>query len=141
MLGCIQPISSPMMKRIFGFCPCAWAGVGMLAIVVALHNATRALQIVLNKLMVAFLFFRPPKPGAAALAHPPPPAHFAFADPRMSMFLSNRSGALRTRDWSKQTGCAMQVRQVAFLSAGHVLCDRSSLPPLAHKLGRLAESA
>src|SRR5215831_3611257 len=25
MLGCIQPISSPMMKRMFGFCAGAWA--------------------------------------------------------------------------------------------------------------------
>jgi hypothetical protein len=26
MLGCIQPMSSPIMKRIFGFCSCATAG-------------------------------------------------------------------------------------------------------------------
>src|SRR5437879_3277490 len=54
MLGCIQPMSSPMMKRILGFCPC-WAEAGMLAIVVAVHNTTRAPQSFLNRLMVAFL--------------------------------------------------------------------------------------
>jgi hypothetical protein len=37
-----------------GFCPC-WAEAGMLAIVVVVHNTTRAPQIDLNLLMVAFL--------------------------------------------------------------------------------------
>src|SRR5215831_16420163 len=59
MLGCIHPISSPMMKRMLGFCPCGccccWAEAGMLAIVVAAHATTRAPQIVLNMRMVAFL--------------------------------------------------------------------------------------
>jgi hypothetical protein len=27
MLGCIQPMSSPMMNKILGFCCCAAAGV------------------------------------------------------------------------------------------------------------------
>src|SRR6516165_1608213 len=59
MLGCIHPMSSPMMKRMLGFCPCGccccWAEAGMLAIVVAVHITTRAPQIDLNRLMVAFL--------------------------------------------------------------------------------------
>jgi hypothetical protein len=65
----------------------------MLAIVVAIHNATRALQIVLNKLMVAFLFFGHRSRGPRPSPNSTPPTDFAFADPRMSMFLGNRSGA------------------------------------------------
>src|SRR5882724_10922342 len=53
MLGCIMPMSSPMMKRMLGFVP--WAEAGALAIVVAVHNTTRAPQIALNKLMVTLL--------------------------------------------------------------------------------------
>src|SRR5215475_6086687 len=49
-----QPTSSPMMTRMLGFWPC-WAEAGLLAIVVAIHNTTRAPQIPLNMLMVAFL--------------------------------------------------------------------------------------
>src|SRR5262245_27672542 len=52
MLGCIHPMSSPMMNRILGFCPC-WAETGRLAMVVAAHATTTAPQIVLNRFMVA----------------------------------------------------------------------------------------
>ena len=31
MLGCIQPMSSPMMKRMLGFCCCCCASAGVLA--------------------------------------------------------------------------------------------------------------
>src|SRR5262249_49465558 len=62
MLGCIQPISSPMMKRMLGFCPC-WAETGMLAIPVVIHTTTRAPQIVLNIRMIAFLKCRLPELG------------------------------------------------------------------------------
>src|SRR5262245_54411071 len=80
MLGCIQPMSSPMMKRMLGFCPC-WAEAGMLAIVVAVHITTRAPQIVLNMLMVAFLDVGCRKAGAAAFAQLHPPTDNASADP------------------------------------------------------------
>jgi hypothetical protein len=43
-----------MMKRMLGFDP-GWAEAGRLAIVVAVHAKTNAPQIVLNKLMFAFL--------------------------------------------------------------------------------------
>src|SRR5215470_11337156 len=62
MLGCIHPMSSPMMKRMLGFCPC-WAKAGMLAIVVVLHAKTRAPQIVLSMRMIAFLKCRLPNLG------------------------------------------------------------------------------
>src|SRR5262249_13852864 len=39
MPGCIQPISSPMMKRMLGFCCCAAAGA--VAAVTAAHNASK----------------------------------------------------------------------------------------------------
>jgi len=42
------------MTRILGFCPCCWPEAGTLAIVVTEHNTTRAPQIFLNMLMVAF---------------------------------------------------------------------------------------
>jgi hypothetical protein len=54
MLGCIHPISSPMMKMMLGFCPC-WAKAGALAIVVAVHNTARARQIFLDRLIVTLL--------------------------------------------------------------------------------------
>src|SRR5579872_6970092 len=110
MLGCIQPISSPMMKRMLGFCPCAWAGAGRLAIVVAVLNATRALQIVLNGPMVAFPFSAA-KLRAAAFARLHPPTDFYFCQSMQRHVSGNRSDALRAGDWSKQTGCAMQLRQ------------------------------
>jgi hypothetical protein len=53
MLGCIQPMSSPMMKRMLGFCPCC-AEAGMQAIVVATHNTTSAPQIALGLIIIAF---------------------------------------------------------------------------------------
>src|SRR5580704_8546236 len=42
MLGCIQPISSPMMKRMFGFCCCA--GACELAATTATDPASRLSQ-------------------------------------------------------------------------------------------------
>ena len=51
-----------MMKRMLGFCAC-WAEAGLLAIIVTMHETTRAPQITLNMLMVAFLNVALPKPG------------------------------------------------------------------------------
>src|ERR1700745_2144139 len=82
MLGCIQPMSSPMMKRMLGFAPCCWADAGRLAIVVAVHSTTRAAQIDLNMRMVASLMPAAESPAAAfAELHQP-----TFADPRRGMF-------------------------------------------------------
>src|SRR5262249_20054454 len=72
MLGCIQPMSSPMMKRILGFCPCC-AEAGTLAIVMVIHITTRAPQIVLNLLMVALSSMSAAEARAAAVAHIHPP--------------------------------------------------------------------
>src|SRR5262249_43583607 len=41
MLGCIQPMSSPMMKMMLGFC-CCCAAAGRLATIPAATNASRA---------------------------------------------------------------------------------------------------
>src|SRR4029453_17933232 len=41
MLGCIQPISSPMMKRMLGFCCCCCAATGALATTAAAATANR----------------------------------------------------------------------------------------------------
>ena len=45
-LGCIQPISSPMMKRILGFC-CCCAAAGVLAAATATNDASRPRQSLL----------------------------------------------------------------------------------------------
>src|SRR6202012_3031312 len=114
MLGCIHPMSSPMMKRMLGFCPCGccccWAEVGMLAIVVTPHAKARAHQIALNLLMVAVL-----DPAADARA-----AAFARLHPptvwlRRSVqddILANRSAAPRMEKWSKRPGRAIRFRRI-----------------------------
>ena len=51
MLGCIQPMSSPMMKRMLGFC-CCCAAAGMLAAIMAANDANRPSQIYLAILML-----------------------------------------------------------------------------------------
>src|SRR5262245_14728550 len=52
MLGCIQPISSPMMKRMLGFCCGCCAAAGTLAIVKPASDASRPSQGVLIMRMV-----------------------------------------------------------------------------------------
>src|SRR5215468_1144037 len=74
MLGCIQPMSSPMMKRILGFCPCC-AEAGTLAIVMVIHITTRAPQIVLNLLMVALSSMSAAEAPSRSL-RPRPPTEF-----------------------------------------------------------------
>src|SRR4051794_9635005 len=55
MLGCIQPISSPMMKRMLGFCcGCDWARAEPGAAEAA-HNAAKPNQAERLVLMVALL--------------------------------------------------------------------------------------
>src|SRR6516165_9106269 len=51
MLGCIQPISSPMMKRMLGFCCCCADAVP--ATVTVAKNVSTASQTILVMLMVA----------------------------------------------------------------------------------------
>ena len=48
MAGCIQPMSSPMMKRMLGF---GWAEAGAAAIAMPIASTTRASQILLVHLM------------------------------------------------------------------------------------------
>src|SRR5271166_809843 len=47
MLGCIQPMSSPMMKRMLGLACCCCAAAGVLATVTAADNASRPSQMLL----------------------------------------------------------------------------------------------
>src|SRR4029453_9371513 len=56
MLGCIQPMSSPMMKRMLGFC-CCCAAAGALAAIAATNDASRPRQNFLVTLMASFLIF------------------------------------------------------------------------------------
>src|SRR5215813_8559846 len=63
MLGCIQPISSPMMKRMFGFCCCSCAAAGTLAAVTATNDASKPIQNFLVILMARASSVRCPKRG------------------------------------------------------------------------------
>src|SRR5215470_10092288 len=47
MLGCIQPMSSPMMNKMFGFC-CCCAVAGVPGTDTAAHNASRPSQAFLG---------------------------------------------------------------------------------------------
>src|SRR5690348_18139778 len=108
MLGCIQPISSPMMKRILGFCP--WAEAGTLAIVVAAHNAARAPQITLNMLF-PFLECRLPKPGpqpSPVSTHQPS----LPAESRVVMLRGNAGRPGAGEIGRDAQGCAMRFRQL-----------------------------
>src|SRR5262249_48724324 len=60
MLGCIQPMSSPMMKRMLGFacCCCCCAAAGRLAARPTATNATRAGQSLRMSFMEDLLTFR-----------------------------------------------------------------------------------
>src|SRR5215471_15712439 len=51
MLGCIQPMSSPMMKRMLGFCCCCCA----FAAVMAMNDESRPRKNLLVELMACFL--------------------------------------------------------------------------------------
>jgi hypothetical protein len=55
MLGCIQPMSSPIMKRMLGFCCCADACVPIA--VTAKNTASRPRQIILVTLIFAPVMF------------------------------------------------------------------------------------
>ena len=51
MLGCIQPMSSPMMNRMLGFC-CCCAAAGVLAAVTAANSASKPSHTFRDKLIV-----------------------------------------------------------------------------------------
>src|SRR5262245_23053418 len=57
MLGCIQPMSSPMMKRMLGFC-CCCAAAGRFAAIPMATNASRAGQSLRMSFMEDLLTFR-----------------------------------------------------------------------------------
>src|ERR1700730_13795259 len=118
MLGCIMPMSSPMMKRMLGFCPC-WAEAGTHAIVAAVHNTTRAPQIALNRLMVAFLNVGCRCPGRSLR-----PTQRNRRSPCFLLLQDHASGRCRDASlagsWSKRPGCAMRFRQFALMFADRV---------------------
>src|SRR5262245_31810553 len=53
MLGCIQPMSSPMMKRMLGFC-CCWATAGVFTTSTATMEASRPSQVYLAMLTLPY---------------------------------------------------------------------------------------
>src|SRR5262245_15242050 len=63
MLGCIQPMSSPMMKSMLGFCCGCCAAAGVLAAVTATNDASRPRQTLLVILMDLFSMVWLPEMG------------------------------------------------------------------------------
>src|SRR5215510_14126801 len=63
MLGCIQPMSSPMMKRMLGFC-CCCAAAGMLATVTVASMANNPRQMFPATLMVRSFVDCPRRAGS-----------------------------------------------------------------------------
>src|SRR5262245_23158757 len=68
MLGCIQPMSSPMMKRMLGFCCCCCAAAGTLVAVTATNGASKPRQNFLVILMTYLLTLEAARMGPAARA-------------------------------------------------------------------------
>jgi hypothetical protein len=91
----------------------------MLAIVVAVHNTTRAPQIALNRLMVAFLNVGCRCPGRSL--RPTRRSDRASAFWPIQDHASGRwSDALHAGNWSKCPGCAMRFRQFSPMFADRV---------------------
>src|SRR5262245_46524513 len=63
MLGCIQPMSSPMMKRMLGFC-CCCAAAGMLATVTVASTANNPRQMFPATLMARSFVDCPRRAGS-----------------------------------------------------------------------------
>src|SRR4051812_32267633 len=63
MLGCMMPISSPMMKRMLGFC-CSCAAAGRLAAVIAAIEASKPSHTYLTMLIFGFLLGYPSRAGS-----------------------------------------------------------------------------
>src|SRR5262249_45085612 len=63
MLGCIQPMSSPMMKRMLGFCCGCCAAAGVFAAITAPDSASRPRQKFLVMLMDLFSIVWLPEMG------------------------------------------------------------------------------
>src|SRR5690349_12962264 len=108
MLGCIHPMSSPMMKTMLGFAaPCAEAVT--LAIAVAVHNMTRAIQSFLNMLMVASFNVGCRSPGRS-LRPAPPSDGLPSRTGQVSILAGLDPG--RTRSWQdseQMVGCPLRV--------------------------------
>src|SRR5262245_54296754 len=68
MLGCIQPMSSPIIKSMLGFCCCCCAAAGVFTTVSAMAVASTLGQICLAMLMVMLLLLWAAHDGLAAFA-------------------------------------------------------------------------
>src|SRR5271166_5466725 len=78
MLGCIQPMSSPMMKRMLGLACCCCAAAGMLVTVTATNNASRPSQMplamtIINLLMMFSVRYGPLQPAPILRLRQPRP--------------------------------------------------------------------
>src|SRR5215470_829478 len=62
MLGCMKPMSSPMMNRMLGFCSCC-AAAGPLAAIATTSDASRPNQEFLAMLLPLHFFELPPAPA------------------------------------------------------------------------------
>src|SRR5262245_16149945 len=116
MLGCIQPISSPMMKRMFGFCCCSCAAAGTLAAVTATNDASKPLQNFLVILMARASTIRCPKRGRQ------PSAVFA---PLMVCLLARYMLASR----AGPTACARNTARILSPASGDLNCTKGKVGP------------
>src|SRR5271166_4059258 len=90
MLGCIQPMSSPMMKRMLGFACCCCAAAGMLATVTATNNASRLSQIFLTMLMVLLVLAARDEAGSLRPITIEPMRLVAHSSPGAILYRSSR---------------------------------------------------
>src|SRR5262245_1296776 len=69
MLGCIQPMSSPMMNRMLGFCSCC-AAAGALAAIAATSEASKPNQEFLVMLLPHYFSKSLSSPGLWSVPQP-----------------------------------------------------------------------
>src|SRR4029077_16979775 len=115
MLGCIQPMSSPMMKRILGL-SCCCAAAGALAAIATTNDASRPRQTFLLMLLTPFCRLLP-EPGR----QPAPVQHFREERCGPQLHLGAGLGAVRG---------GRPGRQAAARSSNERRANGSALDPL-----------
>src|SRR5262249_12009606 len=110
MRGCMMPMSSPMMKRMFGFCCCCCAAAGTLAAVTATNDAGKPIQNFPVILMARASTIRCPK--------------HLFA-PLMVYLLARYMLASR----AGPTACARKHRAHSFTASGDLNCTKGKVGP------------
>src|SRR5215475_9041491 len=126
MLGCIQPMSSPMMKMMLGFC-CCCAAAGRFATIPAATNASRARHAFPMMFIRTLLTFR--LRGGRAIE--------TIEEPRMGLLDCRREQSLRLETRIDHAGL-VHVRPLHILRLAPLprelpmcLCDASTYRRIA----------